>query len=335
MKKNLILKFCTISLIVTVLSPFILTITSQATKVEETKISETSAISLEPDEKIMKYNAITNETTEVNIEELRQKFSNNSKNINRNNAYTTSSCNEYLQKKLPRASNIKLNLPRTSNDLQVAASDNMSKVSNTSNLPNIATCKTISKYRNTNYISNGTATIIAPHVALTAAHCIWDMYDNDYKFTDWVVYPGCNDGFYYGTKCGWVQVYYSSKWFETHSYKYDWAICELGYNVGNEVGWVQVTCYPNNVGLLARNVTNLGYIESGLDQYESKGRVISVFTDDYRTSASSVPGFSGGPILNSDNNLIGIIHGTDNLGQTIGVRITEDLIYLIKEVTGL
>lgn len=96
-----------------------------------------------------------------------------------------------------------------------------------------------------------------------------------------------------------------------------------------------MTCYPSSLGLSGKNATNLGYPGSGLYQYKSAGRVTLVYTNTFRSTSISVDGMSGGPIINSDNNLIGIISGVDGNGSTIGVRITEDLMALIKEVTGL
>ncbi len=93
-----------------------------------------------------------------------------------------------------------------------------------------------------------------------------DQNDNNYKLRDWVIYAGCNNGQYYGSSCGWINVYYNSN---------------------------------------------------------------------FRSTNSSTLGFSGGPImLKSNNNIVGVVHGTDGNNNCWGVRITEDMIALIKELNG-
>lgn len=227
MKKRIINKLIIALLIISIFFTLIASSKSQATNLQETDSKLTE--NLDNKEKIMKYNIVTNETTEVNIEELREKF-----NINQDNTYSINSSSSYglySQSDLTKISNLQESV--------LSKSVTLDKVNDTSKYPNVMVCKTVGKNYNKGYEAHGTASIIAPHVAITAAHCIWDPNDDNYQYRDWVVNPGMNGGTYYGTECGWVNVYYSSKWKETHSAEYDWAICELGYNVGNEIGWLR------------------------------------------------------------------------------------------------
>lgn len=105
----------------------------------------------------------------------------------------------------------------------------------------------------------------------------------------------------------------------------------------NQVG-CGVTCYPSTIGLIGKEVTAVGYIGThGYDQYKSDGKIlpIPISSEDFRSTNSSTSGFSGGPImLKSNNNIVGVVHGTDGNNNCWGVRITEDMIALIKELNG-
>ena len=94
------------------------------------------------------------------------------------------------------------------------------------------------------------------------------------------------------------------------------------------------TCYLTNEGIINQSVTGIGYSGTGYYQYKSSGKVqaMPVSTYSFRSSNGSQSGFSGGPILNSNNSIIGVIHGKDDNGNCWGVRITEDMIALINEL---
>ena len=192
------------------------------------KISETSG-------KIMKYNVITNETTEVNVEELKQKLK---KDMGDTGYYRLKSHTPNLEPISLRPSPSNLFKSSISTILSSNA-DGFDRVYDTSQFPYQLVCKTTSKNFNTEYDFGATASIIGPKLTITAAHCLWDQNDNNYKLRDWVIYAGCNNGQYYGSSCGWINVYYNSNWMQTHEGKDDWAICEMGENIGNQLGWLR------------------------------------------------------------------------------------------------
>ncbi len=182
--------------------------TVKATSIEQIDIDKI----LETEEKIMKYDARTNEITEVNMKELEQVLK-MEKNINTQIAYSTM---PYIPNEI-YSDNAKINLFSTDGE----------RVNNTSIYPYKQTCR-IEYYVEQiyeAYAHRATAAIVGQKVALTAAHCVFNENKNNAVYRNWTLYPGYNDGTYYGTACGWDRVYYSDNWMNNHTPEYDWAIC--------------------------------------------------------------------------------------------------------------
>lgn len=214
-------KTFTILFILTIFFTFIINYNVEAT--EQIESDYLNNEDLGSQEKIMKYDVLTNETTEVNMEELEQVIS-SKYSITNNTEYILNSYNPYTKNS-------------SFNTTISPLSTSMSIITDTSILPYIATCKITYSEGNL-----GTASIVGPSLALTAAHCVFDQDNNNEVFKNWTIYPGYNekitgDKKYYGTPCGWSQVYYSSNWMSEHNYKDDWAICVLQSDVGNQVGY--------------------------------------------------------------------------------------------------
>lgn len=124
-------------------------------------------------------------------------------------------------------------------------------------------------------------------------------------------------------------------------YPYDWAICILEAPLGNYVGSyfgaqsygvnsqldnvpIKLTGYPAD--------TSYGYTSGGLYQYETGEKITSVANDTFQFSAYTAGGFSGGPIRRtSDNYIVGINQGKTLLGTPIGVRISQEMIDIMKD----
>lgn len=342
MKKNLVTKVLG-ALIISI--TFLIFITNYNVEATSSILNET----LEAEEKIMEYDAITGETREVDMKELRQIIATQN-NMNENGDNSCSSYNTNLSKielePLAPSEIIDRVIDTSSSQTELeplASSEIVDRVTNTSSFPYRATCRTKSNTSSgdTRY---GTAAIVGPKVALTAAHCVFDMDDGDAKLLNWVVYPGYNDGSYYVGSCGWTKVYYSNNWKSTHDKQYDWAICVLGEDLGSKTGCFGLTNYDSDSELKNLPVRVLGYpgdknygfFSDARYQYQSHGDISSVFTNYFEYSSWVFGGFSGGPIMNTSNNfIVGVHRGHLNNGKAIGVRISKDMITLIQELREL
>lgn len=286
---------------------------------------QSNSFSIPESSKILKYDAITNETTEVDMDEVKQAITSNYI-LQKNSELTLNSYNPF----------------QTANMNTIArANSGTDIISDTSILPYIATCKITYNY-NGKEQNCGTLSIVGKNLGLTAAHCVFDENNNALK--EWKIYPGYNekingDKKYYGTVCGWSQVYYSSAWKENQeNYKEDWAICILQSDVGNQVGYYGLKAFNDTSNLKDTEIRILGYPEEpsyglfGRFQYSSYGKITDVYGNGIRTSARTYKGYSGGPILHSDNLIVGVLYGIDSNKKSRGAVITPDMINLITKL---
>jgi V8-like Glu-specific endopeptidase len=326
MKKNLITKLSITLLISIAFSILIVNYNVEATNSEQTNITLNEILNTE--EKIMKYDAITNKTTEVDVEELKEIVTLQS-NKNAEDNYSLTSYNPSLNSEV-YSSKIPL--------VSLSSATTAERITNTSGFPYKVTCRVTSNDNNggTHY---GTASIVGPNAAITAAHCVFDSSNGNAVLRNWTLYPGYNGGTYYGTATGWSQVYYSSTWMNNHSYEYDWAICVLQSDVGNQIGWYGVQSYGTNSEMNNLPVRVLGYPADpnyGFDsryQYQTGEKITSVYNNYFRYSAWTFGGFSGGPIIRSDNYIVGVHYGVSGIGdQPTGVRITQNMIDIIRSL---
>ena len=159
-------------------------------------------------------------------------------------------------------------------------------------------------------------------------------------YSNWIAYPGYNNGAYNGISSGWSKIYYSSNWTSRHQDKDDWCLCVLNSNIGSQVGWYGVASYASNSDLNNLSVKALGYPlipGSTLYQYYTNGNLSNISSQKFDTSSKISEGMSGGPIIRtSDNYAVGIVKGyyTFRPDTGIGVRTTADIVDLIIELRG-
>lgn len=329
MKRSFVKKLLILLLILTTFMIFIVNNNVMAANIEETKDNpDELEILIEPEDKIMKYDARTNETTEVDMEEIRQALSSKA-----NSNKTTTN--------LPSANLLKFNkfsMNNKLNSLNVLAASTQ-KINNTSSYPNVTVCRIQVNANLVPTVANGTAAIVGTKLALTAAHCVFNPDNNNQAYPGWTIYPGYNNGTYYGTATGWDTVYYSNNWMSTHDSKYDWAICVLQASVGSQVGNMGAVCYSTNAELNGTSIralgypadTSYGYTADAKYQYQSSGTITSVTNEKFISNAFSCNGFSGSPVIRSDNLIVGITSGINSQG-THCVRITQDMVNLINNL---
>lgn len=285
----------------------------------------TATTNLQEEEQILKYDAITGKITVVDMEELKRVvslYSRNSDDANKVEGYTpnyTINNASFNSSTMPTMNDSKYETVAT-------------RITDTVPVPYSKVLKVT--------CSGGAATayLVGPKAAMTSAHCVFDENNNNAFFTDWTCYAAYSDGFYLGSPTGWSQVYFSSKWKETHDPQYDWAICVLQADFSKVVGWFGTTITSDSE-LSNMNVTVLGYPSNptygykGLYQYKTGYKVKKVATYGFTYGAYTVGGFSGSPIIrDTDNYVVGVHHGSNSNFLAYGVRITSEMISIIKNI---
>ncbi len=234
------------------------------------------------EEKIMKYSAVTGETTEVDIETLKEKV------VSLINADGSISLKPYTQKGTNYIP--KIFAPST-------RQATFSKITDITSFNSLTSCKIICDQ------GTASASIVGPKVALTAAHCIWNSSTKQ-KYTNLKFYPAYNNGHAYdGLSCGWSEVYYSKKWMEDSSpyVEYDWAICLLEKPLGTQTGaYLGATSYSILTSQKGQKVDLYGYpstLDSGKNLYKMSSSIDAQNTTTYQYEGAGGVGFSGGPVI--------------------------------------
>lgn len=322
MKNNLIKKVFSVLLVAVIFLMQFPTYSVKAVSIEEINyvINEEDVEITE--EKIMKYDAKTNTTTEVNMEEIIELLT--------QKRTTRSNCAEAYDPFLS-TSNISANV-------SLLAYDNFTRVTNLNAFANRVTCRLMWDAE-PGYVGAGTGFLVGPNLLLTAAHCVFSSGSN--TKTGWTAYPAFNDGPYIvnGTSyyTGWKEIYYSSNWTNFGWNDYDWCLCVLEEDLGTTFGYYGIQAYGTNSELNGVSVRALGYpidINGALYQYYTSGSTSNTHARYFHTSAQTLEGMSGGPIYRtSDNCAVGIIKGgIENTTSTYGVRITQNIIDLVRSL---
>lgn len=337
MRKNLAQKLLIILLLIATLS-FVLSSYNTSLAVTETSDTEQFYVSDETlteeelleeesqpkeEEKILKYNAKTGETTEIDMEEVRENIINSySVNAKQTQTQTTPTHTTSYD---PYASKVsqKLITPRSTYTRVTAYSD----------FPYRITCRLIYDV----YGATGIATgfLVGPNLLLTAAHCVMNMNDGDATFADWKAYPGYNNGSSFGGySAGWSEIIYSSNWKGNHGTSDDWCLCILEDNLGSYCGWNGCQSYGTAAEMVGIPVRTVGYAGSegnGRYQYYSSGSITSAYSGFIYSSAMSTGGMSGGPTMRTSDNYVVAINRGHTSTSGVGVRIHQTIIDLINE----
>lgn len=326
MFKNLIAKLFTVSLITT---SFLILISNHIVEATSSESTESTLDKIsEVEEKIMEYDVITGETKEVNMEKLRQ----------------TLKASNYIQNADSISTNVPIslnssNVTRTAYTSSSVTLPGVTLITNRMEAPYKYTCRVVCDPEG-DIACYGTAALVAPNLAITAAHNIWDK-DNNYRVrSDWTIYPGFYENSYLNGASGWSKVYYSNLWQETGKNEYDWAICVLNNDLGTSCGFYPTRSYTYNLGLYGRSVSVVGYpgdyMNWGFDikaryPYQFSGKINQVENNWFAMPAYCCIGFSGSPIFESDGVMVGILIASSlDSSITYGVRITSSMIDIIS-----
>ena len=325
-KSNYIIKFIGILLLSFIIITF--TCLNTVTATNYTVKSEPETVSLDvlvdqlefdeeyqPDNKILKYDAKTGETTEIDMNNLKSKLS-------KNNVITN-----YVE---PYMST------QTNGINEISLNSNYIYPLDTQNFPYTATCKIKCEVYGKVGVSSGF--LVGKNLLLTAAHCVMNKEDGDKTFAQWKVYPGYVNGkSYKNLSSTYVQAIYPSDWKKTHSPEYDWCLCILEDDIGLQTNYYGAQAYGTNNEMNGLSVSPYGYPTSeynGERLCYSNGNILNTYNMYFDSSAYVSEGMSGGPFTrSSDGYAVGITHGyyTSNPNISVASRITQDVINLIVE----
>lgn len=280
------------------------------------EFQEMQAMLPKAEEKIIKYDATTGESTEVDLEALKSKV--------RLLDATSNISTNYIPSYNPNSERY-LDRNGTANPYSLFKPE-YTKIDNPTVFPYNVICK-ISMNGGT---ASGTGFMVAPKLMLTAAHNLYDV-ENENELRDFVVFPAYNDGMYNNLKSEWQTIYRSSVWLETHDRNYDWALVELKEDFG--LGYMGSIRYATDEEMEKLPVRAIGYPKDpggAYYQYSSTGKITDVYPYYYMASCPNEEGMSGGPItLNTDgyyDYATGLVSGRLDgtfIVETYGVRYTE------------
>lgn len=274
-------------------------------------------IKIASNEKILKYDATTDTTTEVNIEELKKELRINANLRTTNNSLTLEGYNP---------SGITVNVFNQMNTLSLI--DNLQRVSDVNVFPYNTICRV-------NHVGGGgSGVLVGKNILITAAHVVYD--DNNNPYANWVAQAGFNTNHSLADS-GWSQVYYYENWMSNHSWQYDIAICVLNENIGEQVGFMGFQYLGDSILSNLPGVTAVGYPEerdASMHQYYSKGNVKSTANSYFTTDCYTSKGMSGGPMINDETGFVlGVVQGTDVFSTSQRTsRITSDLFSLLSSL---
>ena len=153
----------------------------------------------------------------------------------------------------------------------------------------------------------GSAFMVSPTRVLTAAHCVYNKEDGT-VFRDIEFIPGKNGSYepYERFRATQIYINYDFMYTDKDVGETDWAIVELDFPIGDLLGYMPLS--TSAVALDSQAVV-LGY-PGGNDkigyQYRAPGKITNASYYELQYNCDTVGGTSGGPVINSSNQIIGI-----------------------------
>ena len=218
--------------------------------------------------------------------------------------------------------------------------DDSYEIIKTSEMPYRSVCNLKTYWDNNgdgvvDFTSGGSGCMIGRRMLLTAAHVIYNE-NRGGKCIGVDVYPAQTR---YYTPYG---PYKAIKFFVNADYREkintddDWGLVILDDCVGDRTGWLDLkNC--TNISMIGKEVSVIGY-PGGKDpnritMWRSDGKVIAEYTDALRYDCDTTGGCSGGPVIDSNNNIVAIHHGGVTDSYNAGAKV-DDFICRVADVLG-
>lgn len=183
-----------------------------------------------------------------------------------------------------------------------------------------STCKLLVLAENGNHVGSGFL-LYGSHVG-TAGHCLYDPKDLGGWAKSVIVIPSYTNGSYpYGSAAS-TSLETGGNWHDNNDMSDDWGIVHL--NTAFTIGHLSLTAPGDSIqGWTVRDQGYPGdssylYLQNCNVDAVNSSRIIS-------TSQQSIGGMSGGPCLESQNRIIGIIHGYWTSGPNTGDSVVVKL----------
>lgn len=327
MRKNLIKKFLIVVLLISCFEVLIICKNVRASSSDSLPINNPLEEIEQNEEKIMMYDSVTKQTTEVDIdyEAIETKLEKLKKD---GNYYSTPSYN-------PRKKYEELNVPRI---FSTRAIDNRVFYNAHENDEFHPMCKIFFGDQTENEAASGC--MIAGKYLLTAAHCVFESKDKPRE--NWTAYAGYSNRVALAAS-GWAKVYYSNYCFDfdgSIGQYHDWAICELWDSIGDVSGWYSVTYFPDAYAMRGEKISAYGYpvdVYNGEYLAVSDGEIVTPSINYFDTNCYAYGGQSGGPIMwrGNDKGVLGVSIQRYNNFDLMGTRIDEEMYDLIIQLFGL
>lgn len=219
----------------------------------------------------------------------------------------------------------------------IIGADMRGKISNTTITPFRWICSLRAK-TNKGYIL-GSASLVGPNTAITAAHCVYDRKTGSY-LKNITLYPGANNGKNpYGSAT--VTTIYIPKEYKTcennMTSRYDYAVVKLNKNIGSKTGYFGLKSIDNSKPVYSISVT--GYpgdkmVNGQAMMYRGTGKTLSIDKNGVFThNVDTMGGDSGAPMYISQNGkyyVIGIHASTNGSTKNYGRAITGYICKWIK-----
>lgn len=200
----------------------------------------------------------------------------------------------------------------------ILGTDERVQVTNPSDWPYRATCKLYMEYDNVyNHVTGqyvtriyvGTGFMEGPNLLVTAGHCTYSDVTSEGDYQDSIdnprfpnrirVYAGANGNSdinssykYFATV---TQINIQKEYYENPTFDYDWAACELNWNLGNATGYYGKI---SNWYVQNSDIYSYGYPgDKPATMWETYGQMVKQTSLRYEYNFDTVGGQSGSPVF--------------------------------------
>lgn len=174
----------------------------------------------------------------------------------------------------------------------------------------------------------GTGTMIASDVVLTSAHVVYSSAKNEY-FTNIKVTPAITDGSTPFGASGVAQIKINDAYASNPSPENDYAVIKLSKPLGTQTGYLS----------LSTNIKTGDYAQTAGYPGDRPGKMVfasgnieNVLENKLNYKIDTRGGQSGSPILNADNEVVGVHSGFNPDVTNHAARVTPSMLSLINSV---